>query len=158
MLFHINIRPVQKILIYCTNLLNPFNFYRNLYAFLNHVFMAKPSLNLSISKYIFVHVNSETNAGGVAMYIRDILEFKIYQKQHQLTNSEALWIKINNLTEFSTNIAVVCKHPNSSTIDEFIKDYLAVSPNSTQTKKYFIYVETLASISSKNRTLSTNIF
>ena len=82
----------------------------------------QPSLNLSIPNYIFLHVDSETHAGGVAMYIREILKFKICQKQHQLTDSEALWIKIDNLTEHSTTIGVVYRHPNSSTIDIFVKD------------------------------------
>ena len=85
MLLHINF--TKKILIYCINLLNLFNFHRILYAFLNHVFFKPITV---ISNYIFLHVNSKTNAGGVAMYIRDIVKFRICRKQHELTNSEAL--------------------------------------------------------------------
>ena len=132
MLLHINIRLVQKNIDLFYKFIKSLQFLPHIICLSESHIKSQPSLNLSISNSTFLHVNSETNAGGIAMYIQDILKFRICQKQHQLTNSEALWIKIENFNEHPTINDIVYRHPDSSTIDE-LKIYLVVSLNSIQT-------------------------
>ena len=63
--------------------------------------------NLDLPNYSFVHVNSTTNAGGVAMYISDNLKYKVCENQYQLCHSEALWVNIIDQSDTSFVIGVI---------------------------------------------------
>ena len=60
----------------------------------------QPLSNLNLPNYSFVHVNTTTNAGGVAMYLSDNLKYKIWENQYQLCNSEAVLSIINQVDSF----------------------------------------------------------
>ena len=80
-----------------------------------------PLINIELTNYSFAHVNSISNAGGVAIYIRNNLNYEISQNQHVLTNSESLWIIITeNLLSYT--VGVIYRHPSSSDVDAFIED------------------------------------
>ena len=65
-------------------------------------------------------------------------------------------MKIDNLTEHPTTIAVVYKHLNSSTIDKFITDLsCCITEFHTNKKTFFILEDININISSKNRILLT---
>ena len=53
-----------------------------------------PLINIELTNYSFAHVNSKSNAGGIAIYIRKNLNYEISQNQHVLSNSESLWMTI----------------------------------------------------------------
>ena len=42
----------------------------------------KPLLDISIPGYIFLHVNTSTNAGGVGIYIIDTLQYEEIMLRH----------------------------------------------------------------------------
>ena len=45
-------------------------------------------LNLDLPNCSFIHVNTTTNAGGVAMYIYDNLKYKVCENQYRLCNTK----------------------------------------------------------------------
>ena len=49
-----------------------------------------PLINIQLNNYSFIHANSKTNAGGVAMYIYDNVKFEVSPKQYELANAESL--------------------------------------------------------------------
>ena len=42
----------------------------------------EPLINIELNNYSFIHANSKTNAGGVAMYIHVSVKFKVFPKQY----------------------------------------------------------------------------
>ena len=81
-----------------------------------------PLINIELTNYSFVHVNSKSNAGGVSIYIRKNLNYEISENQHVLTNSESLWITITeNLLSYS--VGIIYWHPSSSDVQAFIEDF-----------------------------------
>ena len=81
-----------------------------------------PLINIELTNYSFVHANSKSNAGGVAIYIRKNLNYEISQNQYVLTNSESLWITITeNLLSYT--VGVIYRHPSSSDVEAFIKEF-----------------------------------
>jgi len=70
-----------------------------------------PLLNIDISGYSFVHNDSTTNAGGVAMYISNALPYSLLSNVHMdIDECENIWIKLlgSNLT-----IATIYRHPKN---------------------------------------------
>ena len=53
-------------------------------------------INISIPDYGFAHVNSNSNAGGVAMYIHKNIIYQVIENPIQMCDSKCLWIKIKN--------------------------------------------------------------
>ena len=49
----------------------------------------EPLINIQLNNYSFIHANSKTNAGGVAMYIHDTVKFEVSPKQYELANTES---------------------------------------------------------------------
>ena len=71
----------------------------------------QPLLNIDISGYTFVHIDSPTTAGGVAMYISNALQFSVLNNlQLTVKECENIWIKLhdNNLI-----ISTIYRHPKN---------------------------------------------
>ena len=77
--------------------------------------------NLSLPNYSFVHVDSITNSGGVAVYIHENLDCEICHKQHVLCNAEGLWLRTRHSTSKLT-LGVIYRHLKLSTAQDFIND------------------------------------
>ena len=85
-----------------------------------------PLINVSILNYSFVHVNSTSNAGGVAVHLHSYLKNKFYDQQFSLSNSECMWIKVcSPFSKFS--IGVVYRYPIVATVDNFFDEFSSVS-------------------------------
>ena len=54
-----------------------------------------PLLNIKISQYKFYHVDSQTSAGEVAVYVSDNCTFKLCPNQCIMPNSECLWLELS---------------------------------------------------------------
>ena len=80
-----------------------------------------PLIDIELTNYCFVYVNSKSNAGGVAIYIRQNVNYEISENQHVLTNSELLWITITE-NRLSYSVGVMYRHPSSSDVEAFIED------------------------------------
>ena len=123
MLLHVNARSLHK------------NFY-SLYGFLEplkhkpHVISISESqitsqhlLNLGLENYSFAHVSLVINrVGCVAVYVHNDISFRICRNQFALTNSESLWIKINNNMGWIFTVGIVYRQPDVSKVNNFIED------------------------------------
>ena len=92
-LLHLNIRSLLKNFDMLNELLASVTFVPELICSsetsLKHCF-----INLSIPNYLFVHADSSTAAGGVAVYISNELNHKKCQTQHAFVKSESLWLEV----------------------------------------------------------------
>ena len=95
-LLHLNMRSLQKN-------------YDDLHAFLSdlpckpHIISIsetkikdKPLTSISLPGYIFLHKNSVSNAGGVGVYISDLLQFNEITFKATFPGCESLWINLNS--------------------------------------------------------------
>ena len=57
----------------------------------------QPLLNIDISGYTFIHIDSPTTAGGVAMYVSNALQFSVITDLQLTVNEcENIWIKLHD--------------------------------------------------------------
>ena len=57
----------------------------------------QPLLNIDISGYTFIHIDSPTTAGEVAMYISNALQFSVITNLQLTVNEcENIWIKLHD--------------------------------------------------------------
>ena len=73
--------------------------------------------------YKFCHVDSDTNAGGVGIYIDEEIEFACENLYSFSKNGlENLWISINTSLTQNFVLGVVYRHPNAN-VKEFIGEF-----------------------------------
>ena len=74
----------------------------------------QPSLNIDISGYTFVHIDSPTTAGGVAMYISNALQFSVLNNLQLTVNEcENIWIKLH---DSNLIISTIYRHPKNDAL------------------------------------------
>jgi len=82
----------------------------------------QPLINVNLLNYSFLHVDSETTAGGVAMYVHESIKFQLATNQCVLETSESLWINLNGYSRISFTVGVVYRHPSTTTANCFIEN------------------------------------
>ena len=55
---------------------------------------SQPLINIEILNYSFVHVDSESAAGEVAIYVFDRFQFELWSNHYHLTGTKCLWLNI----------------------------------------------------------------
>ena len=55
---------------------------------------SQPLINVEIPNYSFVHVDSESAAGGLAIYVSDRFQFELQSNHYHLIGIECLWLNI----------------------------------------------------------------
>ena len=71
----------------------------------------QPLLNIDISGYTFIHIDSPTTAGGVAMYINNALQFSVITNLQLTVNEcENIWIKLH---DSNVIISTIYRHPKN---------------------------------------------
>ena len=103
-----------------------------------------PLINISLPDYNFVHSDSVTNAGGVAVYVSTKYKFKLDCDLEMILNGwEELWlnIKTNDISNQKFTVGVIYRHPNysNSTVKEF-SEALCNSINKTTNRKDTFYL------------------
>ena len=94
LLLHVNVRSLHKNYDLFYKLIEALQILPHVICITETRIKNQPLSNLDLLNYRFFHVNSTTNAGGVAMYtcISDNLKYKICENQYKLSNSEAFLI------------------------------------------------------------------
>ena len=122
---HLNIRSINKN-------------YENLIEFLTNVPLRphiisltetkikdKPLVNITIPGYTFLHANSVSKAGGVGVYVSDLLQFKKLLFEASFSGSESIWINLTYPgTDINYVVGTVYRHSNSNAYDfmKFLND------------------------------------
>ena len=69
---------------------------------------SQPLINVEIANYNFVHVDSESAAGGVVIYVSDRIQCELWSNQYHLTGTECLWLNTyesNSKKIFTVSVA-----------------------------------------------------
>ena len=116
---HINTRFLQHNFENLNDLLLQMNFQPDILCVSETKIKISPLINISLPGYEFFHVDSPTNAGGVAIYVSKQLQYDlIYDFNLDLLSCEDIWINVfkkNSLKKYL--IGVVYRHPNTSKSD-----------------------------------------
>ena len=137
-LLHVNIRSLQKNFDLLCELITLLNFTPQIICITETRIKDQPLINVAIPNYSFVHANSTSTAGGVAVYLHCSLKYILYHQQFCLSNSECKWIKV--CSPFSKFILeVVYRHPCGVSVDKFIDDFdKFLDVFTTEGKLYYI--------------------
>ena len=112
-LIHINIRSLQKNIDKLTHFISELGKSPDVIA-ITETKLNKNRIhsNIEINGYNFIHSDSETNAGGVGMYIKKSISYKIEEELNlNLCSVENIWIQIQNDTS-RTIVGAVYRHPS----------------------------------------------
>jgi len=70
----------------------------------------KPLINISIPGYTLLHTNSVSNAGGVGIYVPDLLKFNILTFKSPSFGCETLWISVTSSANDINYVTGVVQH------------------------------------------------
>jgi len=111
-IFHVNIRSIQKNFDGLYELISFMDRPPDILCMTEIRIKNTPTINIDF--YNFVHVNSLTNAGGVAFYISNKINYTIENEFNiDCEGSENLWTTINT-ANFKLPIGVVYRQPKSN--------------------------------------------
>ena len=125
LLLHINVRSLSKNFDLLHEFLTSLNSIPQVICISESRIKNHPLVNIDLPNYSFLHVDSDTNAGGVAMYVHNSINFTLAQKQYKLNNSESLWIDFREPSGNLYTVGVIYRHPCTATADYFIDDLCA---------------------------------
>ena len=109
MLLHVNVQSWHKNYELMYKLTEALQIFSHVICITKTHIKNQPLSNLDLPNYCFVHVNTTTNVGGVAMYNSDNLKYKVYQNQDQPCNSGALWVNfVSQIDSFQINLPSSC--------------------------------------------------
>ena len=94
---HINTRSLQHNFENLNDLFLQMKFQPDILCVSETKIKISPLINISLPGYEFFHVDSPTNAGGVAIYISNILQLQydlIYDFNLDLLSCEDIWINV----------------------------------------------------------------
>ena len=120
-LMHVNIRSLHMNFDLLYEFIQSLQFIPQIICITETRIKFQPQINVSIPNYGFAHVNSNSNAGSVAMYIHKNITYHVIENPIQMCDSECLWIKIKNFDAKFT-LGVVYRHPRAQTADQFLED------------------------------------
>ena len=112
-IFHLNTRSLAKKKENIEEFVNLINCKPEIIAISETKINSNSTVNFSIPQYFFLHVDSKTNAGGVALYIKENIRFKVRNDLNvQVDKCENLWIEIEQKPHFKKLIVgVIYRHP-----------------------------------------------
>ena len=97
-------------------------------------------INIDLPLYKFIHVDSTTAAGGVAIYVSHKLQFEVCPSQHVLNSSECLWLELSENNSKSIFIVrVVYRHSDQTKVDDFLPSFSTCFSNLSNSKKSLLY-------------------
>ena len=74
----------------------------------------KPTINIAIPGFTFLHVNSNSKAGGVGVYVSDLLRYKQLTFSLTFAGCETIWMEIAcPNTEINYVVGTVYRSPTT---------------------------------------------
>ena len=106
---HFNIRSLQKNFDFLHDFLSLLHSSPDIICLPETRLKEQPLININIPGYSFIHTDSLTNAGGVAMYISTAIQHSILTDVQMDTDGcENIWIKIK---DSNVIIRTIYRHP-----------------------------------------------
>ena len=105
-LLHLNIRTLQKCFDLLFEFLTTLNFSADIVCLTETRIKSQPLINVEIPNYSFVHVDSESAADVVAIYVFDRFQYELRSNQYHLTGTECLWL---NKYESNSEKKIYCR-------------------------------------------------
>ena len=120
---HVNIRSLQKKFNDFYHLLTELNTLANLICLSETRLKDTSNLRrINLARYNIVTKNSKTNAGGVAMYVSETLEYEVIQNYSiNDPNCEDFWVKLRFKNSEALVVCVIYTHPKANINDFFDK-------------------------------------
>ena len=107
-LLHVNARSLHKKFDSLFDFLEPLKHKPHVICISKSQIISQPLLNLGLENRSFAHVSSVNNrAVGVAVFVRDDINFRICQNQFALANCESLWICLDNDMGWTFTLGIV---------------------------------------------------
>ena len=122
-IIHINIRSLNKNIDDLLEFLTELGTRPNIICLTETRLKQNSLVNTQIPGYKFCHVDSDTNAGGVGIYIDEEIEF-VCENLYSFSKNglENLWISINTSLTQNFVVGVVYRHPYAN-VKEFIDEF-----------------------------------
>ena len=112
-LVHFNARSVPKNKYKSDEFLNDMKRLPDVIAYSETKLHADSVSNVHISKYKLLHTDSNACAGGVCLYIKDIIKFRLRNDLLlKIKHFEDLWLELECKRSNLIVVAVVYRHPN----------------------------------------------
>ena len=137
-LLHVNIRSLHKNFELLHEFLVTLNFSPDIICLTDTRLKSKSLINIELPHYKFLHVNTTTAAGGVAIYISSKLQCEPCSVQYKLTSSECLWLEVSeNIRKPIFIVGVVYRHPVQTNFNEFLESFSNSLLSLSNSKKVF---------------------
>ena len=136
-LLHLNIRSLQKNYDDMCEFLSNFNVKPHIISSSETKIKGKPLTNLSLPGYSFLHDNSQTNAGGVGVYIHESLRYDELDCTINFAGCEDIWIKFTcPITNNIFIIGTIYCHPITN-VQNFLDCLNLILMKLNDTNKHF---------------------
>ena len=157
-LLHVNIRSLHKNFELFHEFLVALNFNPDIICLTETRLKNEPLINIELPHHKFVHVDTTTAAGGVAIYISDKLQYKPSPIQYKLSSSECLWLEVSEISQKSKCIVgVVYRHPVETHLNEFLESFShCIFKLSNSKKVYYILGDFNINLMQENRSSFAN--
>ena len=133
-IIHINIRSLQKNFDSLHEFLCSLQIRPKIICLSESRINHKPFINIELPDYKFVHIDSPTSAGGVAVYISSELRFNIlFNPSLDIDGCENIWIK---LCHSDLLLGVIYRHPRSNV--KLFTDQLNKTLEQLKTSKVYL--------------------
>ena len=134
-IIHINIRSLQKNFDSLHEILCSLPIRPKIICLYESRINHKPFINIELPDYKFVHIDSPTSAGGVAVYISSELRFNIlFNLSLDIDRCENIWLK---LCHSDLLLGVIYRHPLISNVKLFT-DQLNKTLEQLKTSKVYL--------------------
>ena len=138
-ILHMNIRSLNKNYLKIENMLLELNEYSDVIALTEtKIKESGTKVNRVLNGFTFVHNDTKTSAGGVDIYIKSNICFKLRQDlEIKCRDYESIWIEILQNGKINV-IGVIYRHPNYN-FQEFQNNFLNTLHNFNKTRcKFYI--------------------
>ena len=112
-ILHVNIRSIKCNVDELKELLSRFKTSPDIIAVSETKLKANEHCKVIVEGYNFFHEGTNTNAGGVGIFIKDNISYSLCNNlKMNIPNCEDLWIKLNHKNQNNCIVGTIYRHPH----------------------------------------------